>query len=131
MSRIWWPEFLLSHCFLLVTRLQQFLTQQVQGFRLAVPMRLQRTDGTATMSMRSTRGWSTGSLGVASPPGRPDHQGDLRKEGCCEQCTAQACSRDSTTSQGGFSLIPSTRCCMIVLRVCTRIYQYVRVYTSI
>jgi hypothetical protein len=67
--RIWWAEFLLSKCFLLVTRLQQFLTcstsARIQASRMAVPTRLQRTDGVAAMSMRSTRG--CGNLGVASP----------------------------------------------------------------
>jgi hypothetical protein len=86
------------------------------------------------MSMRSTRG--CGSLGAASltrspaRPGGPDHRRDHwhRKEGCCQQCTAQACSSDSTSSQGESSLIRSTRCCMIVT-VCTSMYEYVQVYT--
>ncbi len=69
MSRIWWAEFLLSNCFLLETRLQQFLTcsisTRIQASRMAVPTLLQQTDGGAAMSMRSTRG--CGSLGVASP----------------------------------------------------------------
>ena len=69
MSRIWWAEFLLCHCFWLVTRLQQSLiysaSARIQASRMAVPTRLQRTDGGAAMSMRSTRG--CGSLGAASP----------------------------------------------------------------
>jgi hypothetical protein len=60
---------LLSHCFWLVTRLQQLLTcsasARIQAFRVAVPLRLLRTDCGVAMSMRSTRG--CGSLGVASP----------------------------------------------------------------
>jgi hypothetical protein len=61
-----------------------------------------------------------------APPGRSDHRRDHSKEGCCQQCTAQACSSDSTSLQGESSLIRSTWCCMIV---CTSMYEYVQVYT--
>ncbi len=140
MYRIWWAEFLLCHCFWLVTRLQQSLTYsastRIQASRMAVPTLLQRTDGGAAMSMRSTRG--CGNLAWQAPSGRPEHRRDLTKEGCCEQCTAQACSSDSTSSQGDSSLIRSTLCCMIVctkmyehIPVCTSMYEYVRVCISI
>ncbi len=67
MSRIWWAEFHLSHCFWLVIRLQQSLTMRltcsasarIQASRTAVPTLLQRTDGGAAMSMRSTSGCGT------------------------------------------------------------------------
>ncbi len=69
MSTLWWAEFLLFHCFWLVTRLQQSLTYsasaRIQASRMAAPTWLQRTDGGAAMSMGSTSG--CGSLGAASP----------------------------------------------------------------
>ena len=70
-SPTWRAEFLLCHCFWLVTRLQQLesftysASARIQASRMAVLTRLQRMDGGAAMSMRSTRG--CGSLGLASP----------------------------------------------------------------
>jgi hypothetical protein len=81
--------------------------------------------------------WQFGRVKPHLGPGRPDHRRDLRKEGCCEQYTAQACSRDSTASQleGSSSLIRSSWCCMIectsryeYIPVCTSMYEYVRMY---
>jgi hypothetical protein len=51
----------------------------------------------------------------------------LHWRGCSEQYTAQACSSDSTSSQGESNLIRSTRCCKIV---CTSMYEYIQVCTS-
>ncbi len=128
MSRIWWAEFFLCHCFWMVSRLQQSLTYsasaRIQASHMAVPTRLQRTDGGAAMSIGqpvAVAVWAQ-----QAPLGRPDHRRDHRKEGCCQQCTAQACSSDSTSSQGESSLIRSTWCCMIV---CKSMYEYVQVYT--
>ncbi len=46
MSRIWGAEFLLCHCFWLITRLQQSVTcsarTRIKASRIAVPTRLQR-----------------------------------------------------------------------------------------
>ncbi len=69
------------------------------------------------------------SITTQAPPGKPDHRTDHRKEGCCEQCMAQACSSDSTSSQGESSLIRSTRCCMIVCTI-RSMYEYIQVWTS-
>ncbi len=130
MSRIWWAEFLLSCCFWPVTRLQQSRTcsvsARIQAFRMALPTRLQRTHGGAAMSTRST--WQ-------APPGKPDHRADLKEEGCCEQCTAQACSRESTSSQLRFAkrLQPDSKYMVLFdsiyeyVRVCTSMYEYVSV----
>ena len=62
------------------------------------PTRRLWTDDGAAILTKLTRG--CGSLGAESPE-------DCREEGCCEQCTGQACSRVKTGSQDGSSLIRS------------------------
>ncbi len=72
----------LSHCFWLVTRLQQSLTcsasTRMQASSMAVPTLLQRTDGGAAMSMRcqpvAVAVWAW-----QAPPGMLDHRRDLGK----------------------------------------------------
>jgi hypothetical protein len=128
MSRIWWAEFLLCHCFWLVTRLQQSLTYSASA-RIGFPYGCAdaaATDGQLGSNVYEVNQWLW-QFGRCKP-GRPEHRRDHRKEGCCEQCAAHACSSDSTSSQGesSLSLIRSTWCCLIV---CTSMYEYVQVYT--
>ena len=127
MSRIWWAEFLLSHCFWLVIRLQQSLTSsasaRIQASRMAVPTLLQRTDGWAAMSRRSTSG--CGSLGVASPAweawtsSRPQRGRMLRAmHGTSVQQRQFVIAR---------RLQPDSKYTVLY----DSMYEYVRVYTSI
>ncbi len=119
-SRIWWAEFLLSYCFLLVTRLQQSLTcsasTRIQASRMAVPTRLQRMDGGAAMSMRSTNGCGLGGLTIEETSERKDAVSNALHKRAADS------EQRSTSSQGGSSLIPSTWYSMIV---CTSMYKYI------
>ena len=101
--------------------------QQAQGFRLPVWLCRRGSNGrTAGQQCLGGQPVAVAVWARQAPPGRPDHRRDLRKEGCCQQCTAQACSSDSSSWQGESSLIRSTWCCLIV---CTSMYEYVQVHT--
>ncbi len=90
------------------------------------------TDGLLGSNVYEVNQWLW-QFGCGTPPGP---LGGLTIEETSERKDAvsnarhkpqQTLSRDSTSLQGGSSLIPSTWCCMIV---CTSMYQYIPVYKS-
>ncbi len=136
MSRIWWAEFLLSNYFLLVTRLQQFLTcstsARIQASSMAVPTRLQQTDCWAAMSMRPTSG--CGSLGLASPaweawPSRRAQKGRMlwAMHSTSVQQRQYVIARRLQPDSKYIVLYDSM---YEYIRVYTSTYEYIRVYTS-